>query len=90
MQIFLDTGDISLVRKYYDMGVITGVTTNPSLVAKHKIDRMEFIKAMMDFDLQSVSVEMVSETAEQMLKEAEPFLDLGQSVTIKLPMTAQG
>jgi len=90
MQIFLDTGDIELVNKYYDMGVVTGVTTNPLLVAKHKIDRMDFIKELMKFELESVSVEMITEKADEMLKEAEAFLDLGESITIKLPMTAEG
>ena len=90
MQIFLDSADINIISKYHRMGLIDGVTTNPSLLAKDKVDRNILIPKLADLGLVSVSVEMVSEKAEEMLKEAEHFLQYGNAITIKLPLTMEG
>lgn len=90
MQIFLDCADFDTIKKYHQMGLIDGVTTNPSLLAKDKVDRNILIPKVAELGLVSVSVEMVAEKVEEMLKEAEGFTKYGESITIKLPLTLEG
>ena len=91
MKIFLDTADVDMIRPAYETGLINGVTTNPTLIKKSGRDPIEVIKEMSkDFpNLQSISAEVVADTAEEMIDQAQAFNGLW-NVTIKVPCTVEG
>jgi len=91
MKIFLDTADVDMIRPAYQTGLINGVTTNPTLIRKSGRDPIEVIKEMsVDFpNLQSISAEVVADTAEEMIDQANEFQSLW-NVTIKVPCTVEG
>ncbi len=90
MKIYLDTIDTKSISKYSSAGLIDGVTTNPSIMSKANGRPIEVIKQIAQYIKTSISVEMLSITAEEMLEEAKPFIALGDHITIKLPMTFEG
>lgn len=96
MQIFLDTTDLSAIKRYYNMGIVDGITTNPSLFAKSDVAREDLIPRILEYNFQSVSVEMLSESAHDMIAEAEKFIKLAKNakfkdaITIKLPSNIEG
>ncbi|MBO8156609.1 MAG: fructose-6-phosphate aldolase [Bacillaceae bacterium] len=90
MKFFVDTANIDEIREANALGILSGVTTNPSLVAKENVsfhDRLKEITAEVDG---SVSAEVISEDAEGMLKEAEELAAIAPNITIKVPMTLEG
>lgn len=91
MKIFLDTAEVDLIRPAYQTGLINGVTTNPTLIKKSGRDPIEVIKEMsVDFpNLQSISAEVVADTAEEMVDQAQAFNGFW-NVTIKVPCTVEG
>ena len=91
MKIFLDTAEVDMIRPAYQTGLINGVTTNPTLIKKSGRDPIEVIKEMsVDFpNLQSISAEVVADTAEEMVDQAQAFNGLW-NVTIKVPCTVEG
>ena len=91
MKIFLDTADVDMIRPAYQTGLINGVTTNPTLIKKSGRDPIEVIKEMsVDFpNLQSISAEVVADTAEEMVDQAQAFNGFW-NVTIKVPCTVEG
>jgi len=91
MKIFLDTADVDMIRPAYQTGLINGVTTNPTLIRKSGRDPIEVIKEMsVEFpNLQSISAEVVADTAEEMIDQANEFQGLW-NVTIKVPCTVEG
>jgi transaldolase len=91
MKIFLDTADVDMIRPAYQTGLINGVTTNPTLIRKSGRDPIEVIKEMsVDFpNLQSISAEVVADTAEEMVDQAQAFNGFW-NVTIKVPCTVEG
>ena len=91
MKIFLDTAEVSEIAKAYETGLINGVTTNPTLIKRSGRDPVEVIKEMsVDFpNLQSISAEVVADTAEEMVDQAQAFNGLW-NVTIKVPCTVEG
>ena len=91
MKIFLDTAEVDLIRPAYETGLINGVTTNPTLIKKSGRDPIEVIKEMsVDFpNLQSISAEVVADTAEEMVDQAQAFNGFW-NVTIKVPCTVEG
>ena len=90
MQIFLDSADIAEVEKWYQTGLIDGVTTNPSLIAKSGRDILQTIKEICGIVKGSVSAEVTALDCPTMLKEADKLLTLGDNVTIKVPLTPDG
>ena len=92
MQIFLDTADADVIRKYFATGLIDGVTTNPSLMLKNGDDPVTVIKQISEiFPFHSsISAEVVGETADEMLDMAEGYIDIGPNITIKVPCTPEG
>jgi transaldolase len=91
MKIFLDTADVSFIQPAYETGLIDGVTTNPSLILKSGRQLLEVITELSKFgNLQSISAEVVAETAEEMLSEAQKFYSIAPAVTIKVPCTVEG
>ncbi|MQR86840.1 fructose-6-phosphate aldolase [Bacillus megaterium] len=97
MKFFIDTANLNDIKKAYKLGVLSGVTTNPSLVAKEGVkfeDRIEEILKTVP-EVESVSAEVTpdAETAEDMIAQAEELIKINggdQNITIKLPMTIAG
>ncbi len=88
MKLFLDTANQAEVEKAVKMGVISGVTTNPSLVAKEGGDYIERVKYFCDLVGGPISVEVMAADTEGMLKEARELAALHENIVIKLPITA--
>ena len=91
MKIFLDTADVDMIRPAHQTGLINGVTTNPTLIRKSGRDPVEVIKEMSSefSSLESISAEVVADTAEEMIDQAQAFNGLW-NVTIKVPCTVEG
>ena len=90
MELFLDTANIDDIRKAVEMGVISGVTTNPSLVAKEKRDFHTIVKEICAIVPGPVSAEVLSLEAPKMIEEARILAALAPNVVVKLPMTKDG
>ena len=92
MKIFLDCSDPDLIASAFETGLIDGVTTNPTLMLKAGDDPKQVIKKISEiFPFHaSVSAEVVGDTAEEMLKMAEEYLEIGPNITIKVPCTVEG
>jgi transaldolase len=91
MKIFLDTADVELIKPAYETGLIDGVTTNPSLILKSGRQLKEVITEISESfpKLQSISAEVVGDTADEMLRQAAEYTDIPK-VTIKVPCTVEG
>jgi transaldolase len=92
MKIFLDTADVDQIGPAYETGLIDGITTNPSLILRSGKNPVEVIKeiAAKFPNLSSISAEVVAETQEEMLKQAEEYYSISPSITIKVPCTVEG
>lgn len=90
MKIFIDTANVEEIRSANEMGIICGVTTNPSLIAKEKRDFKEVIKEITEIIEGPISAEVVSLEADKMVEEAIPLAELHKNIIIKLPMTIEG
>ena len=90
MEFFIDTADVEAIRKAYAMGFISGVTTNPSLVAKEGRDFHEVIREISSFVDGPISAEVLSDDAEGMIAEAKELVKLGDHIVVKIPMTPEG
>jgi transaldolase len=91
VKLFIDTADIKEIEQAVDWGVISGVTTNPTLVSVHgKVDFKAHIQRICELVQGPVSAEVVSLDAENMLKEAREIVTWSPHVVIKVPMTAEG
>ena len=94
MKLFIDSGNVEEIKKAYAVGVIDGVTTNPSLIAKEGRDFMTVLKEIIEIfenrkDV-SISAEVTSTEVQGMLAEAKPLAKLHPSITIKVPITPSG
>jgi transaldolase len=91
MKIFLDTAEVDMIGPAYSTGLIDGVTTNPTLIKKSGRDPIEVIKEISSSfpSLKSISAEVVADTAEEMIDQAQVFNGLW-NVTIKVPCTVEG
>lgn len=90
MKIFIDTANVEEIRKAVQMGVIDGVTTNPSLLAKEKRGFEETVREILSLVDGPVSLEVISKDAEGMVREAVRLSKLSKNVVVKIPMTAEG
>ncbi len=90
MKFFLDTANIDEIKDANSMGMVDGVTTNPSLIAKEGRDFEEVIKEICEIVDGPVSAEVISTDAEGMLKEARHLAGLHKNIVIKIPMTVDG
>ncbi|NLK08889.1 MAG: fructose-6-phosphate aldolase [Firmicutes bacterium] len=90
MKLFLDTANIDEIREVNSWGVICGVTTNPSLIAKEGRDFKEVINTICEIVDGPISAEVVSEDAPGMVKEAREYAAWHPNVIIKVPMTIEG
>jgi len=91
MKFFIDTANPGEIRKAYEMGVIDGVTTNPTLISKEKRDFMSLIKEIFEI-IQGlpISLEVLSLEAERMVEEARNLAEMGDNIVVKIPMTKEG
>ena len=90
MKIFLDTANLESIKKFNDMGLLDGITTNPSLMSKEKgnpKDAMEEITKIIKGD---VSLEVVSTDFSGMIEEGKRLRQYGDNVVVKVPMTPDG
>ena len=90
MRFFLDTANIEHIKEANEMGVICGVTTNPSLVAKEGRDFNEVIKEITEIVDGPISGEVISEDADGMIKEGREIAAIHKNMIVKIPMTAEG
>lgn len=92
MRFFIDTANVEDIRKANDMGVICGVTTNPSLIAKEGRDFNEVIKEIASIVDGPISGEVKATTvdAEGMIKEGRAIAAIHPNMVVKIPMTAEG
>ena len=90
MKFFLDTANVEYIKEVNEMGVISGVTTNPSLVAKEGRDFNEVIKEITEIVDGPISGEVVSEDAEGMIKEGRESAKIHKNMIVKIPMTGEG
>tara|TARA_B100000579_G_scaffold246608_1_gene202519 strand:- start:37 stop:687 length:651 start_codon:yes stop_codon:yes gene_type:complete len=92
MKIFLDTSDVNIVRKYYETGLIDGVTTNPTLMkqaGRNPVDVISEISSLFNSDA-SISAEVVADSAKDMVIQSEQYHSINKNVTIKVPCTYEG
>lgn len=90
MKIFVDTANIEEIKKANDLGVICGVTTNPSLIAKEGRDFNEVIKEITSIVDGPISGEVISMNCEGMLKEAREIAKINKNMVVKIPMCEEG
>ncbi|MDQ7093011.1 fructose-6-phosphate aldolase [Desulfosporosinus sp. PR] len=90
MQFFLDTANLEEIKKAWDMGVIAGLTTNPSLVAKEGKDFYELLNAVTGIVDGPISAEVIALDYEGMLREARDLAGIHPNIVVKIPMTEEG
>lgn len=90
MKFFIDTANIKEIKEGISLGMVDGVTTNPSLVAKENRKFDEVVKEILKIVEGPVSLEVISLEAKGMVTEAKKLAKLGNQVVIKIPMTTEG
>ncbi|CAK7008158.1 MAG: Transaldolase [Peptostreptococcus russellii] len=90
MKFFIDTANIEEIKEANELGVICGVTTNPSLIAKEGRDFTEVVNEIVDIVDGPISAEVLSMDHEKMIEEAEKLADIHENIVIKIPMCAEG
>lgn len=90
MKLFIDTANVEEIREVNDWGVICGVTTNPSLIAKEGRDFKEVVKEITEIVDGPISAEVISLESDGMLKEARELAKIHENIIIKIPMTKEG
>lgn len=90
MKLFIDTANVDEIRAANDLGVICGVTTNPSLIAREGRIFEDVIKEITAIADGPISAEVVAENAEGMIEEARKLSAIHKNIVIKIPMTAEG
>lgn len=90
MELYLDTANIDEIKEIASWGVLAGLTTNPSLLAKEGIAIKDFMAEAEKYVKGPLSLEVLSETAAEMLAEAKELKSYGDNVVIKLPLTQEG
>ncbi|MBA4348778.1 MAG: fructose-6-phosphate aldolase [Thermodesulfovibrio sp.] len=90
MKFFIDTANVEEIRKAWELGVIDGVTTNPSLISKENKEPIGLLKEICNIVDGPVSAEVISLKADEMVKEAEELAKIHENIVIKIPMTEDG
>ena len=90
MKLFIDTANIDEIREINSWGVICGVTTNPSLIAKEGRDFKQVIEEIVSIVDGPISAEVISLESEGMIKEARELAKIHPNIVIKIPMTKEG
>ncbi|HLR16013.1 MAG TPA: fructose-6-phosphate aldolase [Bacillota bacterium] len=90
MKFFIDTANIDEIKEANALGVVAGVTTNPSLVAKEGVSFHDRLKEITKEISGSVSAEVIAEDAEGMIQEGKELAEIAPNITVKVPMTLEG
>ncbi|MFL2793766.1 MAG: fructose-6-phosphate aldolase [Paracoccaceae bacterium] len=90
MQLFLDGSDIEKIRKFSKLGLIDGVTTNPSIILKSGKNMIEVISELAEIVSGSLSAEVSALDSEKMIEEGIKLSEIAKNVTVKLPITWDG
>lgn len=90
VKFFIDTANIDEIREANALGILDGVTTNPTLVAKEGVDFHERLREITSIVTKSVSAEVISEDAEGMIREGKELAAIAPNITVKIPMTLEG
>jgi len=90
MKIFIDTANVEHIREANALGIVDGVTTNPSLIAKEGRDFRQVVREICEIVDGPISAEAVSLDAEGMVAEAEELCRIHENIVVKIPMTAEG
>jgi len=90
MKFFIDTANVGEIRKGLEMGLVDGVTTNPTLLAREKRRPAETIREILSLVPGPVSLEVLATEAKAMIEEARGLAALGENAVVKIPMTEEG
>lgn len=90
MKFFIDTANIDEIRSANELGVLAGVTTNPTLVAKEGVSFHDRLREITNVVSGSVSAEVIAEDAEGMIEEGKELAAIAPNITVKVPMTLEG
>lgn len=91
VKLFIDTANVQEIKQAFDLGVISGITTNPSLVAKEGRDFFETLKEIISIVGNiPISAEVVTLDSKEMVEQGKKLAALGDSIVVKVPMTAEG
>lgn len=90
MKLFIDTANVDEIKEIASWGILEGVTTNPSLIAKEGRIFKEVIKEITEIVDGPISAEVISLKAEEMVKEGEELATIHKNIVIKIPMTEEG
>jgi len=90
MKFFIDTANLKEIQSAVDLGLVDGVTTNPSLLSKEKEKPRELIKRICQIVDGPVSAEVISEAATEMVKEAQSLAKIHKNICVKIPITPEG
>ncbi|MBD3196864.1 MAG: fructose-6-phosphate aldolase [Candidatus Lokiarchaeota archaeon] len=90
MKFFIDTANIDQIREMQELGIIDGVTTNPSLLSKEGAEPIEQLEKICEIVDGPISAEVVGLTTEEMVKEARDLSKIAPNIVIKIPMTKDG
>lgn len=90
MRFFLDTANVDQIREVKELGLLDGVTTNPTILAREGGDWREQAERICSLVDGPVSLEVIATTHEEMIKEAKDLVSFGENVVVKIPMIAEG
>jgi transaldolase len=90
MKIFIDTANIKQIREAAALGILDGVTTNPSLVSKEQGNYRDMLVEICDIVQGPVSAEVVAEDTEEMVRQAREYAKISEHIVIKVPLVAEG
>jgi transaldolase len=90
MKIFLDTANVESIEKYSELGVVDGITTNPTLLSKEKGNPIKTMKKIVEILKGPVSLEVVAVDFDKMMEESLKLAKYGENVVVKIPMTMDG
>jgi transaldolase len=90
MKIFLDTASIDSIKKFVDMGIVDGITTNPTLISREKGHPEDIMREIVKIVKGPVNLEVVATKSEDMVEEGLRLRKFGENVIVKVPMTVDG
>lgn len=90
MRFFVDTADVEAIRELHDLGMVDGVTTNPSIILKSGRDIIEVTKEICSIVEGPVSAEVVAMTAPEMIAEGRKLAEIASNIAVKVPLTWDG
>jgi len=90
MKFFIDTADINEIKEAFDVGILDGVTTNPTLIARTGRDQESVVREICEFVKGPVSAEVISTDAKNMIIEGEKLAKIAPNIAVKLPVTVDG